>query len=102
MSQFHAYRNLRPSAVEVPYLLDVQTELLPLETRVVIPLVASEHFRGQMSRLHPQCSIEGRAVVMSTADLASVPRRDLRESVADLTAMRGEILAALDFLLTGY
>lgn len=102
MAQFRVYRNPRPSADQVPYLLDVQTDLLPLATRVVVPLVASESFRGRMTRLHPVWSLEGREVVMSTADLASVPKRDLREPVADLTPARDEVLGALYLLLTGY
>lgn len=102
MAQFQVYRNRRPSAMDVPYLLDVQTDLLPLLTRVVVPLVASERFVGRMTRLHPGWRIEEREVVMSSADLAAIPTRDLGEAVADLTSARDDILAALDFLLTGY
>lgn len=86
----------------MPYLLDVQTDLLPLQTRVVVPLVAATRFRGRMPRLHPAWRLEGREVVMSTADLAAIPARDLSEVVVDLTPARDEILAALDFLITGY
>jgi toxin CcdB len=102
MAQFKVYRNRRPSYAEVPYLLDVQSDLLELGTRLVIPLVRATSFKGQMSRLHPSFDIEGLAVIASTADLASVSRHDLRDEVASLAEARHEILDAIDFLLNGY
>ncbi len=102
MPQFHAYRNPRQSRDRVPYLLDVQSDLLDLETRVIVPLVDDTFFAGRITRLHPAFRIEARTVIASTADMVSVSRRDLREQVADLSAARDELLAAIDFLLTGY
>lgn len=102
MAQFSVYRNPRASRIEVPYLLDVQSDLLDLGTRLVIPLVAAEKFRGRLSRLHPAVVVEGHTVIASTADMASVSEQDLREPVTRLTPSRHEILDAIDFLLTGY
>lgn len=40
MAQFDVYRNVGPDARRVPYLLDVQSDLLAgVTTRVVVPLV---------------------------------------------------------------
>jgi toxin CcdB len=102
MAQFSVYRNPRPSRADVPYLLDVQSDLLDLGTRLVIPLVATEKFRGRLSRLHPSFVVEGQSVIASTADMASVSEHDLREVVTRLTPSRHEILDAIDFLFTGY
>lgn len=102
MTQFHVYRNARPSRSVIPFLLDVQSDVLILNTRVVTPLVLAARFEGRMTRLHPSFTLEGVDVVMSTADLAAVPQRDLQDMVADLTYARHDILAAINFLLTGY
>lgn len=102
MSQFQVYRNPRPSRDRVPYLLDVQSDVVSIDSRLVVPLVLQRAFGTRLPRLNPTFKIGGAAVVMSTADLAGVPARDLRDYVADFTGKRGEIIAAIDFLLTGF
>ncbi|MGH8711698.1 MAG: CcdB family protein, partial [Burkholderiales bacterium] len=44
MAQFDVYRNANPATrARIPYLLDVQSDLLePLTTRVVVPLCKPE------------------------------------------------------------
>lgn len=103
MAQFDVYLN--PNAAtrkEIPYLLDVQAELLDtLATRVVVPLVVAEEM-GQAARLlNPQFKVKGMAVVMSTAELAGISNRLLGDKVASLKNRRDEIIAALDLLFTG-
>lgn len=102
MAQFDVYRNPDPrSADRVPFLLDVQTSLLDrLATRVVVPLI-HEHQMIPARRLNPIFSVEDRRVVMATADLAAVHRRDLGSRVSSLEPQRNDIIAALDFLITG-
>lgn len=102
MAQFKAYRNLRPSSARVPFLLDVQSDLLPLRTRLVMPMVLESEFGARLSRLNPVMTVAGKRVVLSAADLAAVPLRELGGDVADLSAHRHEISSALDFLLQGY
>ena len=51
--------------------------------------------------INPQFEIEGRVVIMSTAEIAGVPRRALGEQLLSLQHKRDEIIAALDFLFTG-
>ncbi|WP_028081116.1 CcdB family protein [Solimonas soli] len=102
MAQFRAYRNHRRSRDRVPYLLDVQSDLFDLGTRLIAPLVLERHFTGRMARLHPVLTVEQCRVVMSAADLVALPVHDLRDEVADLSAARQDILAAVDFLISGY
>lgn len=102
MAQFQVYRNPRRGSEQVPYLLDVQSDVLNLATRWIVPLVLESEFGPRMTRIHPSFIIESRRVVMSTGDLAGVPLRDLRKVVLDLSHARREICAALDFMLNGY
>lgn len=103
MEQFDVYRNSNPATSEViPYLLDVQTDMLDaLATRVVVPLVTSGAMGKSARRLNPEFEIGGILVIMSTAELAGVSVRSLGEKVFSLREKREEIIAALDLLFTG-
>ena len=104
MAQFTVHENKNPDTRSfVPLLLDVQTDLLrDLETRVVVPLRPVSALRGKTLRtLTPVFEVEGEAFVMLTPELAGIPRSELGPPVAQLRHLRTEILAALDFLVTG-
>jgi toxin CcdB len=49
----------------------------------------------------PEFDIAGKRYVMLTPQLAGIAKRQLGEQVADLAKCRDEMIAALDFLLTG-
>lgn len=102
MAQFDVYRNNNPATnEEIPYLLDVQTDLLDiLKTRVVVPLEICSGF-APAERLTPAFRIEGMPVAMSTPELAGVHHRSLGEYVCSLADKRQEIMAALDLLFSG-
>lgn len=103
MAQFDVYRNANPASLDdVPYLLDVQSDLLePLATRVVVPLAAASAMTRLARYLNPAFEVEGQRVVLSTAELAGVPRASLGPKIASLADRRIEIVRALDFLLSG-
>lgn len=102
MAQFDVYRNVNRTAASVPYLLNVQADLLEsLATRVVVPLVQALDAGKPAKGLNPTFQIEGTNVVMSTAELAGVSAKVLGEKVTSLKRRRQEIIAALDLLLTG-
>lgn len=103
MAQFDVCRNSNPeSSRAIPYLLDVQSDLLEvLATRVVVPLVLATEMGKVANTLNPQFEIEGVCVVLSTPEIAGVPCRVLGEKIVSLQSQRGEIIAALDLLLTG-
>ena len=104
MAQFDVYQNPNEETNQtVPYLLDLQADLLDnLATRVVVPLVAATLIGRAVKHLNPRFKIKGEAVFMSTAELAGVPRSALGEKVGSLREQRNEIIAALDFLFTGF
>ena len=97
------YRNpSRQTRQRVPFMLVVQADLLSvLESRVIVPLVAEKFMRVPVSRLHPRFTVDDQLVVMATADIASVPKKLLSEEVTDLSNKRAEIVAAIDYLMTG-
>ena len=103
MAQFDVYLNPNADTSKViPYLLDVQADLLDsLATRVVVPLILAEEMGLAAKHLNPQIKIKGAAVVMSTAELAGVSNRLLGDKIASLQNKRDEIIAALDLLFTG-
>ncbi|MEK6662440.1 MAG: CcdB family protein [Pseudomonadota bacterium] len=103
MAQFDVYEN--PDATgkdDIPFLLDVQSDLLDaLVTRVVVPLVAKRTAGQPAARLNPQFRIRNMAVVMSTPELAGIPKTRLSKKITNLAAKRDEIIGALDIVFTG-
>ncbi|QXE89284.1 CcdB family protein [Geomonas subterranea] len=104
MAQFDVYENPdQDSKSSVPFLLDVQADLLnKLNTRVVVPLVPASAFAHPIPLLNPQLDVEGATVVMLTAELAGIHIRLLGAKVGNLKHSRAEIITALDFLFTGF
>jgi toxin CcdB len=105
VAQFTLYRNNNPRTQAIsPLLVDVQTDLLEeLQTRVVIPLTkAAALTQAPVSQLTPTIEFEGEVYVLLTPQLAGIARGDLGSAAGNLAARRDIILAALDFLLTGY
>jgi toxin CcdB len=103
MAQFDVYRNANPeTSVIIPYLLDVQAGLLErLATRSVIPLYRADVMPRPVQHLHPVFVVMGERLVLSTAELAGIPRSMLGEPVGSLSEQRAEIVAALDFVFAG-
>jgi toxin CcdB len=105
MAQFSVYRNKNPRTKALfPFFVDVQTDLLrDLQTRVVIPLSkAAALKRKPVSYLTPTLDFDGSTYVLLTPELAGISRSDLGAEAGSLAARRDVILAALDFLVTGF
>ena len=105
MAQFSVYRNKNPrSKATFPFLVDVQSDLLePLSTRVVIPLTKSPALtKKPVSHLTPEVSFSGERYVLMTPQLAGINRAELGPHAGHLGEGRQAILAAIDFLLTGF
>lgn len=103
MAQFDVYLNPNAGTRKaIPYLLDVQADLLDmLATRVVVPLVLEEEMGLAAKYLNPLFKVKGVTVIMSTAELAGISNRSLGDKVVSLKNKRDEIIAALDLLFTG-
>ena len=105
MAQFTVCRNPNPETRSaVPFLLDVQSDLLSdLETRVVVPLSPITAIKGSILRsLMPVFEIEGERFVMLTPQIAGIPKSELGTPVTRVERYRSEIIAAIDFLVTGF
>ena len=105
MAQFAVYRNKSArTKATYPFLVDVQSDLLEdLQTRVVIPLSkAAALMKKPVSQLMPILSFDGETYVLMTPELAGVARTDLGPAAGTLAERREMILAAMDFLLTGF
>ena len=101
MAQFDVYENLNDkSRQNIPYLLDIQNDVLKnLSTRVVIPLVITNQ---SINFLNPKFTINQIDVILSTAELASIPMEILGNKICSLKDRREEIVGAVDFLVTGF
>lgn len=101
MAQFDVYENLNEKSKQnIPYLLDIQNDILKnLSTRVVIPLVITNQ---SINFLNPKFTINQIDVILSTAEMASIPMEILGEKICSLKEKREEIIGAVDFLVTGF
>lgn len=101
MAQFDIYINNNPDSVaEFPYLLDIQADILSnMETRVVIPL----REKGKpIQHLNPEFTIGSTSYILLTQELAGVHKSVLGQKYGSLKEHRSEIIAALDFMVSGF
>lgn len=104
MAQFHVYENPNPSSHKhYPYLLDIQSDLLSeLHTTVVVPLCPAALTKDmQISRLNPDLKLNGDIYIAMTQELAGIERRRLGKEVGDLSPFREQVMAAIDFMISG-
>jgi len=104
MAQYDVYENTNHDTCEIfPYLLDIQADVLSdLPTRVVVPLVLSSVLNKTIPILTPQFKIFETEVRMVTPQLVGVQMHLLGPRICSLKDQRGEIIAALDLLVTGF
>lgn len=104
MAQFRVYQNPNPASRKTyPYLLDIQSNLLDeLRTTVVVPLCpASVAGKAAITKLCPILDIDGTSFVAMTQLLAGIDRKSLGQEVCDLGHYRSDLIAALDFVISG-
>lgn len=104
MAQFDVHKNPNPaSAKAIPYLLDVQSDLLSeLSTRVVVPLAYPEAIANKPAHvLNPLLDISGKKLVMLTPETAGISVKRLGEVVASARGNRNEIIRAIDIVFSG-
>lgn len=103
MAQFDVHENRGASRDRMPYLVDVQSELLAaLRTRVVVPLArAGTTGLRSAERLMPTLEIGREPLILLTPQLAGISRSELGPAVGSLADERSAIIDALDVLFTG-
>ena len=106
MAQFDVYRNSGKYSKIVPFMVDVQSDILSnFDTRVVIPLQSAEFVKSEnidvISRLNPILTVCDSEVILATQQMAAVHIRELGKKVDSLESKRLEIISALDVLTGG-
>jgi toxin CcdB len=104
MAQFFAYENSnRVTKKTYPYLLDIQSNLLDeLRTTIVIPLCPAKQVNNiAITRLCPVMQINNDNYIALTQQMSGIDRKALGKEVCDLSHHRCEIIAALDFIVSG-
>jgi toxin CcdB len=105
MAHLDVFPNGDPrTAKSRPYVLDVQNNILGvLPSTIVVPLARPESIdQMPVLRLNPKIQVGDEVLVMLTQDMAAIPRRALKSPILNISTQRDEILAALDFLFTGF
>lgn len=98
MAQFCVYRLPSGSLV-----MDLQSDLLDIASRVVAPIYTLESTMPAMRRLEPILEIEGIRYVLHTAEMAAVPASLIKAPpVADFSKSDYELRAALDMVFSGF
>jgi toxin CcdB len=104
MSQFDVYINPSKKSREAyPYIIDIQNALISdIATRIVIPLGRLTHFRNEkMDGLTPVVGYENEQFVLLTPQISSMSVKLLKNPVGSVESLRDEIIAAIDFAITG-
>jgi toxin CcdB len=103
MAAFDVHANPEPrTRTALPYVIELQADLLSdLNTRLVAPLAPARSYKGAVPRLNPVIDIKGEPHVLLTQQMAALPKRLLNAPVANAQARRYDIVAAVDFLVTG-
>jgi len=104
MSQFDVYINPSKRSREAyPYIIDIQNVLISdIATRIVIPLGKLNHFKNEkMNGLTPVIEYENEQFILLTPQVSSMPTKLLRNPLGSVESLRDEIIAAIDFAITG-
>lgn len=105
MSQFSVYKNTNSKTSNIyPYICEVQSDLLrDLKTTVVIPICEYSAYKNEkIELLTPVVRINHKKHILMTQQLAGISRKDIGNQITKLTDYRDEIIAALDFMITGF
>ena len=104
MAQFDVFPNPSKKTGKLfPYLLDIQSPLISdIATRIVLPLGNLSDFKNEhMKKLTPIIEYNGLQLILLTPQMSAVPTNILRCPVGSLEHFRDEIIASIDFAITG-
>ena len=104
MRQFDVYVNpSKTTRGAYPFIVDVQSDIISeIATRIVVPLGRKADFKNkEMKRLTPVITYEGEELLLLVPQIASFPAKVLGSPIGSLSHLREEIVAALDFTITG-
>ena len=98
MAQFQVYRLAGGRLV-----LDLQTDLIDIGSRVVAPLIMVSTGPRVIGRLEPVFEVNGEDHALHTVEMAAIPSALLKgQPIADLSGPDYEIRGAFDMVLSGF
>ena len=104
MQQFDVYENPSKTTRQAyPFIIDIQSSVISeIATRIVLPLGRIADFRNEeMKRLTPTVTYRGEELLLLVPQIASMPAKALKNPIGSVGHLREEIVAALDFAITG-
>ena len=104
MAQFDVFQNpSKTTRKHYPYVVDIQNPVISdIATRIVIPLGIMSMFKGEyMSKLTLEIDFDDQKYILLTPQLASIPSKHLKNPVGTIKHLRDDIIASLDFAITG-
>jgi toxin CcdB len=104
MPQFSVHKNKnQQTRSKYPYLVDIQSDLLrDVGTRVVVPLIKrTAATKRLLKNLMPVVRVDKQEFIMVVPQLAAIATGNLGAPVGSAAQHRDEVIAALDFLITG-
>ncbi len=104
MPQFDVYINpSKNTRTAFPYIVAIQNPAISdIATRIVIPLGRLKDFKKEtMQGLTPELNYDGEKLLLLTPQITSIPSKLLTSPVGSLSHFRDEIIASLDFAITG-
>jgi hypothetical protein len=104
MAQFDVYPHPLEELRDIhPYVLQIQSDFVRSpEARMTIPLARPQADTPPMSRLNPELTVGGEALMLDTLHIVSFEPGDLRRAVANLQSQAQPIWDALEYALHGY
>jgi toxin CcdB len=104
MHQFDVYvTQNRATRRAYPYIVDIQSPIISdIATRIVVPLGRKAHFKNEeMKKLTPTIEYDGEELLLLLPQITSMPIKSLQNPIGSISHLREEIIAALDFAITG-
>ena len=104
MRQFDVYANpSKATRKAYPFIVDIQSDIISdLATRIIVPLGRKADFKSEeLKRLTPAIEYKGEELLLLVPQVASIPAKILKSPIGSLSHLREEIVAALDFAITG-
>ncbi len=104
MAQFDVYANpMVDQRGRIPFWLDLQSDhISQLDSRVIIPLRTLQSMAPRIEGLQPMVTVGKLKLCADVPAVASFPSRLLKNPQACIAAQRHELIAALDYLISGF
>ncbi|MBI2308702.1 MAG: CcdB family protein [Rhodocyclales bacterium] len=104
--QFDVYPTPGPARAFLPFIIDVQSDLLSsLDSRLIVPMLSipagKKGAPKLLTRLNPIIEFDGKSYALLANQMANISANRLRKPAGNLSTQRQAIVEAIDFLITG-